>query len=125
MTKELKIQDAVNNDNPIIKKVFDDKSESVYFYCNNLLHNNSYTVGFFTSGANVSKSNSAHFSFKTSTGHITFDISGIYEIHFKDGYKGPACNIHMMSPGSVNPNIVFVYLEEINGRTSKFSILMV
>ena len=32
MTEELKIQDAVNNDNPITMKVFDDKSESVYFY---------------------------------------------------------------------------------------------
>ena len=61
MTEELKIQDAVNNDNPITMKVFDDKSESVYFYCNNLSHNNSYTVGFVTSGTNVSKSNSANF----------------------------------------------------------------
>ena len=108
---------------PLQRKCLMIKAKVFIFIVINI-HNNSYTVGFVTSGANVSKSNSTHFSFKTSTGHITFDISGIYEIHFKDGYKGPACNIHM-SPGSVNPNIVFVYIEEINGRTSKFSILIV
>ena len=41
MTQELKIQDAVNDENPITKKVSDDKTESVYFYCNNPSHNNS------------------------------------------------------------------------------------
>ena len=83
-------------------------------------------MGFVTSGANVSKSNSANFSFKASTGHITFDVSGISEINFKDGYKGPACNIHT-SPRNVNPNIMFVYIktQTINGRTLKFSILLV
>ena len=35
-TKELKIQDASNDDNPITKKVFDEKTESVFYYCNNL-----------------------------------------------------------------------------------------
>ena len=120
-TKELKIQDALNSYNPITKRVFDDKSESVYFYCNNLSHSNSYTVGFVTSGANVSKSNSTNFSFKTSTGHITFDVSGIYEIHFKDVYKGPACNIHM-SPGNVNPNIVFVYIEDKNNEWTDIKV---
>ena len=30
MTKELKIQDAVNDDNPITKKLSDDKTKSVY-----------------------------------------------------------------------------------------------
>ena len=120
-TKELKIQDAVNSYNPITKRVFDDKSESVHFYCNNLLHYNSYTVGFVTSGANVSKSNSADFSFKTSTGHIAFDVSSIYEIHFKDRYKGPACNIHM-SPGNVNPNIVFVCIEDTNNKWTDIKV---
>ena len=33
MNNDLKIEDAVNNDIPITKKVFDDKSESFYFYC--------------------------------------------------------------------------------------------
>ena len=78
-------------------------------------------MGFVTSGANVSKSNSANFSFKTSTGHITFDVSGIYEIHFKDVYKGPACNIHM-SPGNVNPNIVFVYIEDTNNKWTDIKV---
>ena len=99
----------------LLQRVFDDKIESVYFHCNNPSLNNSYKVGFVTSGANVSKSNSANFSFKTSTGHINFDVSGIYEIHFKDGYKGPACNIHM-SPGNINPNIVFVCIEDTNNK---------
>ena len=114
MTKELKIPDAFNDDNSVTKNVFDDKTESVYYYCNNLgkwyNNNNGKTVGFVTSGANVLISNCAHFSFKMSTGHITFDISGIYEIYFKDGYKGTASNIRM-HPGSFNPNIVFVYIE--------------
>ena len=35
-TKELKIQDASNDDNPITKKVFDEETESVFNYCNNL-----------------------------------------------------------------------------------------
>ena len=35
-TKELKIQDASNDDNPVTKKVFDEKTESVFYYCNNL-----------------------------------------------------------------------------------------
>ena len=35
-TQELKIQDASNDDNPITKKVFDEKTESVFYYCNNL-----------------------------------------------------------------------------------------
>ena len=30
---DLKIEDAFNNDIPIAKRVFDDKSESFYFYC--------------------------------------------------------------------------------------------
>ena len=59
MTKELKIQDVVNDDNPTTKKVFDNKIESVYFYCNNLSHNNTITVGPVTSGANVLISNNA------------------------------------------------------------------
>ena len=87
------------------------KIETVYFYCNNFSCKDSFTVGFVTSGANVSISNSTHFSFKTSTVHITFDVSGIYEIHFKDGYKGPACNIPI-SRGSINPDIVFVRKED-------------
>ena len=32
----MKIQDASNDDNPITKKVFDEKTESVFYYCNNL-----------------------------------------------------------------------------------------
>ena len=53
------------------------------FYCKNLSHKNSTIVGFLTGGASNLK-NSAHFSFKTSTGHVTLNISGIYEIHFKE-----------------------------------------
>ena len=80
MTEEF---NAVNDDNPITKKVFDDENKSIYFYCKNLSHKNSTIVGFLTGGASNLK-NSAHFSFKTSTGHITLNISGIYEIHFKE-----------------------------------------
>ena len=64
---------------------------------------NSIIVGFLTSGASDLKSNRAHSSFETSIGHITLDISVIYEIHFQDRYKGPSCNIHI-NPRSVNPN---------------------
>ena len=60
-------------------------------------------VGFLTSGASDFISNRAHFSFETSTCHITLDISVIYDIHFQDRYKGPSCNIHI-NPRSVNPN---------------------
>ena len=52
MTIELKIQGAVKDDNPITKKVSDDKTKSVYFYCNNLSHNNSNIPGFLTSRTN-------------------------------------------------------------------------
>ena len=34
-TKELKIQDASNDDDPFLKKVFDEKTEPVFYYCNN------------------------------------------------------------------------------------------
>ena len=64
MTKELKIQDAVTDDNPITKKVSNDKTKSVYFYYNNLSHNNSNILGFLTSEANDLISKSAHFSLK-------------------------------------------------------------
>ena len=64
MTKELKIQDAVNDDNPITKKLSDDKTKSVYFYCNNLSHNNSNILGSLASGANDLISKRAHFSLK-------------------------------------------------------------
>ena len=53
-----------------------------FFYCNSLSHKNSQIVGLLTSGASDLISNSAHFSFKTATGHVTLNISRIYEIHF-------------------------------------------
>ena len=81
----------------------------IYFSHDN---SNSIRVVFLTSGASDLISNRAHFSFETSTGHITLDISVIYEIHFQDRYKGPSCNIHI-NPRSVNPNILFVYILKI------------
>ena len=48
MTEEF---NAVNDDNPITKKVFDDENKSIYFYCKNLSHKNSTIVGFLTGGA--------------------------------------------------------------------------
>ena len=84
-------------------------------------------VGFPTSGASELISNRAHFSFETSTGHVTLDITVIYEIHFQDRYKGPSRNIHI-NPRSVNPNILFVYIlktQTINVRTLLFFIPLV
>ena len=88
----------------------------IYFSHDNT---NSIIVGFLTTGGSDLISNRAHFSFETSTGHITLDISVIYEIHFQDRYKGPSCNIHI-NPQSVNPNILFVYIlktQTINVQT--------
>ena len=84
-------------------------------------------VGFLTSGASDLISNRTHFSFDTSTGHVTLDIPVIYEIHFQDRYKGPSCNIHI-NPRSVNPNILFVYIlktQTINVQTLLFFIPLV
>ena len=39
MTKELIIQNAVYENNPITKKTFDDAVMSRFYYCNNLAHN--------------------------------------------------------------------------------------
>ena len=94
---------------------------NLYIY---LSHDNSNSIilGFLTSGASDFISNRAHFSFETSTGHITLDISVIYEIHFQDRYKGPSCNIHI-NPRSVNPNILFFYIlktQTINVQTLLF-----
>ena len=99
---------------------------NLYIY---LSHDNSNSIilGFLTSGASDFISNRAHFSFETSTGHITLDISVIYEIHFQDRYKGPSCNIHI-NPRSVNPNILFVYIlktQTINVQTLLFFIPLV
>ena len=41
--KQLKIQDATNDDNSITKKVFDGKKTKCYY--NNLSHNNGTVVG--------------------------------------------------------------------------------
>ena len=94
-------QDTVNYDNAIRQKCLMIKLKLLIFI---VITFHTIIVRFVTSGANVLISNSAHFSFKTWTGHIAFGISGIYNIHFKDGYKGPACNINM-NLGSVNPYI--------------------
>ena len=101
MTKELKTQDTVNYDNATRQKCLMIKLKLLIFI---VITFHIIIVRFVSSGANVLISNSAHFSFKTWTGHIAFGISGIYNIHFKDGYKGPACNINM-NLGSVNPYI--------------------
>ena len=109
MSKEFKILDVVNDDNPITKKIFDDKAESFYYYCNNLSHNNAITVGPVTSGANVLISNSTHFPFDTIHGNITFNVSALHETHFKDGYKGPANNINL-NPSGVSSNISILFI---------------
>ena len=90
-------------------------------------NSNSIIVGFLTSGASDLISNRAHFSFETSSGHVTLDIPVVYEIHFQDRYKGPSCNIHV-NPRSVNPNILFVYIlktQTINVQTLLFFIPLV
>ena len=46
MTKKLKMQPMVNDDNPIRKKVFNDKSKSVWYYTNDLTHKNEKLVKF-------------------------------------------------------------------------------
>ena len=98
------------------KKVVDDKPESVYYYYyKNLSYNNDITVGPVTSGANVLISNSAHFSFNTIHENITFNVSCLYEIHFKDGYKGPPNNVHL-NPSGVSSNINFVNIEDTSGK---------
>ena len=115
MSKEFKILDVVNDDNPITKKIFEDKTESVYYYCNNLSHNSAITVGPVTSGANVLMSNSIHFPFDTIHGNITFNVYGLHETHFKDGYKGPANNINL-NPSGVSSNINLVHIEDTSGK---------
>ena len=75
-------------------------------------------VGFLTSGGRDLISNRTHFSFETSTGHVTLDKPVIYEIHFQDRYKGPSCNIHI-NPRSVNPNILFVYILKAQTRNAQ------
>ena len=98
--QRVEIEDAVNDDNPTTNKVFDDKTKSIYFYCNNLSHNNSNIVRFLMTGASDLISNSAHFSFTTSTGHMILNISGIFKSILKDQYKCPACD-KKINPRSV------------------------
>ena len=94
----------------------DDKPESVYYYYyKNLSYNNDITVGPVTSGANVLISNSALFSFNTIHENFTFNVSCLYEIHFKDGYKGPPNNVHL-NPSGVSSNINFVNIEDTSGK---------
>ena len=80
--------------------MFDDKTKSIYFYCNNLSHNNSNIVRFLMTGASDLISNSAHFFFTTSTGHMILNISGIFKSILKDQYKCPACD-KKINPRSV------------------------
>lgn len=62
MTKEWKIQDATYLDNLITKKIFDSKTESVYYNCDNL-PNNDHGIYFASSGAYVLISDSSHSTF--------------------------------------------------------------
>ena len=60
-------------------------------------------VRFLMTGASDLISNSAHFSFITSTGHMILNISGIFKSILKDQYKCPACD-KKINPRSVkNP----------------------
>ena len=87
MTKELKIKDAVKDDNPITKTVFDEKTESVFYYCYNLGHDNETVVLFLTiSSSNTFVSSNSHFNVASET--LVIQVSGIHEMHNKDGYKG-------------------------------------
>ena len=58
------------------------------------------TVRFLMTGASDLISNSAHFSFITSTGHMILNISGIFKSILKDQYKCPACD-KKINPRSV------------------------
>ena len=51
-------------------------------------------------GASDLISNSAHFFFTTSTGHMILNISGIFKSILKDQYKCPACD-KKINPRSV------------------------
>ena len=87
MTKELKIKDAVKDDNPITKTVFDEKTESVFYCCYNLEHDNETVVLFLTtSSGNTFVSSNSHFNVASET--LVIQVSGIHEMHNKDGYKG-------------------------------------
>ena len=62
MTKELKMQPMVNDDNPIRKKVFNDKSKSVQYYTHDLTHKNEIVVKFAGGSFNIVHLDSSHFA---------------------------------------------------------------
>lgn len=66
-------------------------------------------------------SDSSHLTF-TSNIYISFNVSGVYKINYEDGYRGPA-NTIFMNPGSINPNIDIVIIENktVNGLILIFS----
>lgn len=49
VSEELKIQNAVNDDNPVTKKAFHDKTRRL-FYRGNMAHNNDKIVRFYVNG---------------------------------------------------------------------------
>ena len=53
--------------------------------------------------------------------YITFNISGIYEIKFKDGYKGPGNNVHL-DPYGVGSKIEFVKIKDTSGKWVDLSV---
>ena len=84
MTQELKIQDAVNDENPITKCLT--TKLKVFTFIVITLHTIIATYYDLSSGANSLISKSVYFSFKTLTGHITLNISGVYKISFKHSF---------------------------------------
>ena len=57
--------------------------------------------------------------------YITFNISGIYEIQFKDGYKGPGNNLHLDRILMVlvqKSNLLRLKTQVVNGLTLVFVI---
>ena len=82
---------STNDDNSITKKVFDEKTESVFYYRNNREHNSETFVDFPTIlSRNTFVSNNSHFNVKNwkKSGKLVIQVSGIYEMYYGQDAQG-------------------------------------
>ena len=116
MTKELIVQNAVNDNNLVTKRTLEDAVMRRFYYCHNLAHNKSTLVKFVLSGANVLMSNSAYFCINNNA--LTVQEGSLYEFHFKDSYKGGAAALQIRMSDTKGTRItnIFINRQDTNNK---------
>lgn len=66
------------------KEYVDLKVETVFYFCSQLTHNNNELAKFTTTSNKVLMSNCIHFAVGSNSS-LRISVSGLYEIHYKDG----------------------------------------